>query len=104
MWRNQKNTSSHRQGDNNNRLGLVVAIIFLLTGSLIYRLYYIQVSQSDMYTALAADQHEISSKLIPDRGKIIITDSAGGGDTQYTLATNKDFYLLYAIPKDIVNP
>ncbi|MEI6835889.1 MAG: penicillin-binding protein 2 [Candidatus Falkowbacteria bacterium] len=104
MWRNQKNTSSHRQGDNNNRLRLVVAIIFLLTGSLIYRLYYIQISQSDVYMALAAGQHEISSKLIPDRGKIIITDSAGGENTQYTLATNKDFYLLYAIPKDITNP
>ena len=104
MWRNQKKTSSGNQGDKNSRLRLVVAIIFLLTGSLIYRLYYVQIAQSDIYTALAANQHEVSSKLIPDRGRIIITDSAGGANTQYTLATNKDFYLIYAIPKDIVNP
>jgi len=104
MWRNSKKTNNNRQGDNNSRLRLVVAIIFLLSGSLIYRLYHVQIAQSDIYTALAASQHDFSSKLIPDRGKIIITDSAGEQDTQYTLATNKDFYLIYAVPKDIVNP
>ena len=104
MWRNQKKTIGGRPEDNNSRLRLVVAIIFLLTGSLIYRLYHVQINESDMYTALAASQHEISSKLIPDRGKILITDSAGTEDSEYTLATNKDFYLVYAIPKDITNP
>lgn len=104
MWRNQKKNISSRSGDNNSRLRLVVAIIFLLSGSLIYRLYYVQINQSDIYTALAANQHEISSKLIPDRGKIIITDSAAGEKSEYTLATNKDFYIIYAIPKDIISP
>lgn len=104
MWRDQKKNNSKRPGDNNSRLRLVVAIIFLLSGSLIYRLYHIQINQSDIYTALAANQHEISSQLIPDRGKIIITDSAAGENTEYTLATNKDFYIIYAIPKDVVNP
>jgi len=104
MWRDQKKTTSNRPGDNNNRLRLVVAVIFLLTGALIYRLYHVQINQSDLYTAMAASQHEISSKLIPDRGKVVIADSAGGEDTEYTLATNKDFYLIYAVPKDITNP
>ena len=70
--------------------------LFLLSGGLVYRLYYVQINQSDVYTALAASQHEISSKLIPDRGKIIINDSAGSESTEYTLATNKDFYLISA--------
>jgi len=104
MWRDKKQTARSRSGDSNNRLRLVAAIIFLLSGGLIYRLYYVQINQSDVYTALAASQHEISSKLIPDRGKIIINDSAGSESTEYTLATNKDFYLIYAIPKDITNP
>lgn len=104
MWRDQKKIANSRQGDNNNRLRLVVAVIFLLMGSLVYRLYHLQINESDVYTALAANQHEISSELIPDRGKILISDSAGGNLDQYTLATNKDFYLIYGIPKDIVNP
>jgi cell division protein FtsI/penicillin-binding protein 2 len=104
MWRDNKKIKINPQGDNSSRLRLVVAIIFLLSGSLVYRLYHVQISQSDIYTAMAANQHEISSKLTPDRGKILITDSASGDSTPYTLATNKDFYLIYAIPKDISNP
>ena len=104
MWRDQRKTTSNRPGDNNNRLRLVAAVIFLLTGALIYRLYHVQISQSDFYTEMAANQHEISSKLLPDRGKVIIADSAGGESSEYTLATNKDFYLIYAVPKDITNP
>lgn len=104
MWRDQKKNVNNRQGDNSNRLRLVVAIIFLLTGSLIYRLFYLQVAKCDFYTAMAANQHEISSKLIPDRGRILIADSASSDNNQYTLATNKDFYLIFGIPKDIINP
>ncbi len=104
MWRDNKKTKISNSVDNNSRLRLVAAIIFLLSGALIYRLYHIQIAESDVYTALAANQHEISSKLTPDRGKILITDSASGDSTPYTLATNKDFYLIYAIPKDIANP
>jgi cell division protein FtsI/penicillin-binding protein 2 len=104
MWRDHEKKSKKRSGDSDNRLHLVTAVIFLLFGALVYRLYYVQINQNDVYTAMAANQHEISSKLEPDRGKIMITDSAAGESTEYTLATNKDFYLVYAIPKDITNP
>jgi cell division protein FtsI/penicillin-binding protein 2 len=104
MWRNSKKTNNHRQEVNNNRLRFVVAIIFLFSGALIYRLYHLQVNECDTYTALAANQHETYSKLKPDRGKIIISDQAGGERKQYVLATNKDFFLIFAIPTDIVNP
>ncbi len=104
MWRNSNKTNSSRPEINNNRLRLVVAIIFLFTGSLVYRLYYLQISQCDTYTALASGQHDVSSKLKPDRGKIIINDQAGGESKQYVLATNKDFFLIFAIPTDIANP
>jgi cell division protein FtsI/penicillin-binding protein 2 len=103
MWRNSKKTKLSRPEVNNNRLRLVVAIIFLFSGSLIYRLYYLQISECDTYTALAANQHEIYSKLKPDRGKIIITDQSGGESRQYVLATNKDFFLIFAVPTDIAS-
>jgi cell division protein FtsI/penicillin-binding protein 2 len=61
MWRNSNKTNSSRPEINNNRLRLVVAIIFLFTGSLVYRLYYLQISQCDAYTALASGQHDVSS-------------------------------------------
>lgn len=103
MWRNSKKIKSSRPEVKNSRLRLVVAIIFLFSGSLIYRLYYLQISQSDIYTALAANQHDVYSKLKPERGKIIITDQSGGERKQYVLATNKDFFLIFAIPTDIAS-
>ncbi len=105
MWRRdvkQKKNGNHPQS--NNRLVLVAAIIFLMTGALIYRLFYLQVLQSPTYLALAAGQHEISSELAADRGKILITDSADENGPAYALATNKDFYLIFGVPKDISDP
>ena len=40
---------------------MVTAVIFLLFGALIYRLYYVQISQSDIYTAMAASQRWFGS-------------------------------------------
>ncbi|MCX6798289.1 MAG: penicillin-binding transpeptidase domain-containing protein, partial [Candidatus Falkowbacteria bacterium] len=104
MWRDrQKNTQGSRN-HKNNRLHLVVAIIFLLCTALIYKLFNLQIKQCDWYTALASSQHQIYSKLKPDRGQIFISDNINGQENLYPLATNKDFAFLYAIPKDIKEP
>lgn len=105
MWRrDKKQKKGNKSPQNNNRLVLVAAIIFLMTGALVYRLFYLQVLQNPTYLALAAGQHEVSSKLAADRGKILITDSADKDGPAYALATNKDFYLIFGVPKDVDNP
>lgn len=89
----------------NNRLHVVMAIIFLLTSAMIVRLYILQVLNYDMYAAIAANQHQVNSKLNPDRGKIFIQDSVNkAGSDIYPIASNKDFALVYAVPKDIDDP
>jgi cell division protein FtsI/penicillin-binding protein 2 len=88
----------------NPRLRLFAALIFLLLGLIIYRLYFLQIAQGDWYLALASNQHQISSQLQPERGEIMLHEKMNGAVQLYPLATNKDFAFLYAIPKDIVNP
>ena len=103
LWRGQKNKI--KIGSNNNRLNLIIAIVFLLGGSILYKLYDLQVSKYDLYTALAQGQHQTYSELKPDRGKIFMSDykqNLGEGEL-YPLATNKDFALLYAVPKNMQN-
>ena len=56
---------------NNNRLRIVVAVIFLLFGGIIFKLYTLQIRQFDFYTAMAASQHEFYNELKPERGKFI---------------------------------
>lgn len=86
------------------RLRLFAALIFLLLGGVIYRLYFLQIAQGDWYTVLASNQHQISSRLQPERGKILLHEKLNGQDQLYPLATNKDFSFLYAVPKDIKDP
>jgi len=105
MWRDNKNKSRPDQNRvSSSRWRLVVAIIFLLLGSLTYKLFQIQIRQCDLYTALAANQHEFSSQLKPDRGKIYFTENVNGQEKLYPVATNKDFASLYAVPKDVTAP
>lgn len=88
----------------NPRLRLFAALIFLLLGGIVYRLYFLQIAQGDWYSALASNQHQISSLLQPQRGKIMLHEKLKGQDQLYPLATNKEFSFLYAVPKDIEEP
>lgn len=87
-----------------NRLRLIVAIIFLLFGALIYKLFSVQIRECDLYTALAASQQQVSSQLKPDRGRIFLSEVINNQEKLYPIATNKDFAALYAVPKDVPEP
>jgi len=105
MWRNSSNNSRpDKIRINSSRWRLVVAIIFLLSGALVYKLFNLQIKQCDLYTAMAASQQQVSSQLKPERGKIYFTEKVNGSEKLYPVATNKDLAVLYAVPKDVVNP
>jgi len=105
MWRNSKNNSRPEKiRVSLSRWRLVVAIIFLFSGALVYKLFNIQIQQCDLYTAMAAGQQQVTSKLKPERGKIYFTETINNQEKLYPVATNKDFAVLYAIPKDVVSP
>jgi cell division protein FtsI/penicillin-binding protein 2 len=105
MWRDSsKNSRPDKIKINSNRWRLVVAIIFLFSGALIYKLFNLQIKQCDLYTAMAASQQQVSSQLEPERGKIYFTEKVNGSEKLYPVATNKDLAVLYAVPKDVVNP
>jgi cell division protein FtsI/penicillin-binding protein 2 len=87
---------------NNSRINLLIAIIFLLTGLVIYKLFALQVLDYELYYGLAASQQQIYSSLAPERGRIFIqSDEKGAANQLYPVATNKTFYLLFAVPKEI---
>lgn len=89
----------------NNRVKFVIAIIFLMAGAVLAKMFFLHVIKYGEYDALAAGQHNTSSILEPERGKIFIQDNVHGksDDGLFPLATNKNYALVYAIPKDIEN-
>ena len=84
---------------NNSRINLIIAIIFLLSGLIIFKLFDLQVLNYELYYSLASDQHQIYNLLAPERGRIF-TQNDKAGNQLYPIATNKNFYILFAVPKD----
>ncbi|MFH1583097.1 MAG: penicillin-binding protein 2 [Candidatus Falkowbacteria bacterium] len=102
FWKKRQNSSDKI---NNSRINLIIAIVFLLAGIIIYKLIDLQILNYDLYYSLASDQHQIYNLLNPTRGRIFIQNDVTSADNQlYPIATNKNFALLFAVPKDIKEP
>jgi cell division protein FtsI/penicillin-binding protein 2 len=95
----------NRDSAHNNRINILIAIVFLFGLAIVVRLFYVQVIKHQSYLAIANSQQQSKSTLLPERGKIYLLDSQNNSSDQvlYPLATNKQFALLYAIPRDIKN-
>lgn len=85
---------------NNNRINLLIAVVFILGVVMIYRLYDLQINKHLFYNTMASNQHSIFNKLKPERGEIFIKNESDE-EKLYPFAENKKFALVYAIPKDI---
>jgi len=72
---------------------IVIAIIFAL------RLGKFQILDREMYIVLASDQHDLQSKIVPNRGRILIKDKVDG--QLYPLAANRDAWSVYAVPRNM---
>jgi len=98
---NRQRTSKEITGD--NRIKFLLAIIFLFALGIVLRLFNVQILNYDLYAARASRQHGVEKEIIPDRGRIFVrTQKENSG--LYPLAANKKFALIYAVPKDILNP
>ena len=80
----------------------VFTLIVLGFVLIIVRLFSIQVSGHSFFSEIANRQQTIKSKIIPDRGKILTIDPKS--NHQRILATNKTFWNIYAVPREIKNP
>ncbi|MFA7201521.1 MAG: penicillin-binding protein 2 [Candidatus Paceibacterota bacterium] len=78
------------------RIGFV-----LIFGVLVANLYVIQVSQGQFYTQKAQAQDQASGALEARRGTIYMTDKNG---TDISSVLNKEYPLIYAVPKEIEKP
>lgn len=78
-------------------IGLVFAII-------IFRLFTLQIVKHSFYKTLASTQHQTFQTVYPLRGEIFMKDKHTNSDSRsllFPVAINKDFWTIYAVPKDI---
>ncbi|PIZ56312.1 penicillin-binding protein 2 [bacterium (Candidatus Torokbacteria) CG_4_10_14_0_2_um_filter_35_8] len=86
-----------RKKDVRTKVLMIFLIIF--SACIFYRLFNLQVFQHEDFTALAEGQHSFYEKLFPKRGEILVRDSKTGD--LFPLATNKELFFIYAIPRHI---
>ncbi|PIR95011.1 hypothetical protein COT95_00995, partial [Candidatus Falkowbacteria bacterium CG10_big_fil_rev_8_21_14_0_10_37_6] len=85
-----------------NRAKFLVAVIFLFAFAIIIKIFNLQVFQHDLYAARALQQHGVEEEIIPERGRIFVRTNEDKTEL-YPLAANKEFALIYAVPKDMNN-
>lgn len=81
------------------RIYALFFLFFTVAGGVFFRLYSLQVLSYESYKALAAGQHDLFKKLVPNRGEIFLK----GKDGIYPAAVNKGAKMAYAVPKEIEN-
>jgi cell division protein FtsI/penicillin-binding protein 2 len=98
-----KNSRDNHSSAHNNRINILIAIVFLFGLAIVGRLFFLQVVKHQDYLSIANSQQQSKSTLFPERGNIYLLDDRGSSNDQvlYPLATDKKFALLYAVPRDI---
>lgn len=86
--------------EENNQIRVVSVIVLLMALVIVARLFVLQVVERNYYSALALNNHEIYKQLFPRRGNIFFQDTRDKKQ-EYPAAVNREYYLLYAVPRDI---
>ncbi|MFH1575411.1 MAG: penicillin-binding protein 2 [Candidatus Nealsonbacteria bacterium] len=79
----------------NWRINLVLALIFIFSAVIMYRLFFLQVVSHDFYAALASGQQKLFWDTVGDRGEIFLTNH------DLPIATNLEYSFLYLAPAEI---
>lgn len=84
------------------RLTVLGWLLIIPLAIVVLRLAQLQILEHGTYAVLASDQHDLESKLLPTRGRIFVRDRSDG--KLYPLATNRDAWTIYAVPKNMKDP
>ncbi|MFC1612906.1 peptidoglycan D,D-transpeptidase FtsI family protein [Patescibacteria group bacterium] len=104
-YKYKKNTQNFKK-TGNWRINIFALFVFLFIGLIIFRLFKLQVIDSNFYEVLASGQHEFFEKLVPHRGSIFIHNYTLDNNSKkqdlyeglYPVAVNKKYNFVYVEP------
>jgi len=82
------------------RIGVLLVLVAVVAVIAIARLYVLQVADHKKWAGIAENQHSLSADILPDRGEIFFRE----GNTVYPAAVNREYPLLYVVPKEVEEP
>ncbi|MFH1820346.1 MAG: penicillin-binding protein 2 [Candidatus Nealsonbacteria bacterium] len=77
------------------RINFVLALILLLSATVVGRLFFLQVLKNDWYSALARGQQKLFMSSLGDRGQIFLTNHS------LPVATNHEYPFIYLSPIEV---
>jgi cell division protein FtsI/penicillin-binding protein 2 len=83
------------------RFSIVLVILGAAYAGLLFHLYQLQLMNGPVYVARAAAQYAASEVLAAERGTIYFADRNGN---RLPAVSNKDFPLIFAVPKVLAEP
>lgn len=83
------------------RIGSLISFFGILYFALVFQLYNLQFNKNAFYEAQAESQQIASGILQPNRGTIYMVDKNGN---RTPVVLNKEFNLIYAVPKEVADP
>ncbi|MBI3459278.1 penicillin-binding protein 2 [Candidatus Azambacteria bacterium] len=83
------------------RLKIIYFVFFFVTLVIIGRFFNLQILKNSFFENQSLKQSEKNDIVTVRRGEIFMTDKSG---QLFPLAQNKDWFLVYAIPKEISDP
>ncbi len=83
----------------NINLRWIAFAFIVITTIIIGKLFVLQVIQAEYYSTFALTAHEIYKQLHPKRGEIYFQDTRN--KKEYPAAVNRQYFLIYAVPKEI---
>lgn len=86
--------------ETDNSIRLISLLTLLAAFIILARLFVLQGVDRKYYSALALNNHEIYKQLYPRRGSVFLQDTRDK-TKEYPAAVNRQYYLLYAVPRDI---
>lgn len=91
-----ESTALHFSG----RLNVLTGGLALAALVILGRFVHLQLLDRERFVALAEEQHSVSQALLATRGEIALRD----GEGVYPAAVNREYQLVYAVPKLIDDP
>lgn len=85
-----------------NRPKIILAVLYVIVGIIILRLFWLQVVRQGYYQTIANKEHYGYTELPARRGEILIKDY--NSNELYRLATNTTLDLIFADPTLVKNP
>ena len=78
---------------------MIGGILMLALGSVVVRLFQLQILEYSAYKLLASDQHEVQAQLVPKRGTIYLRDRFDG--SLHPVAKDRETWQVYSVRREI---